>query len=124
MNAELAQEALDYIKAHPEEHSQAVWAKRVDCQTFMCYAGTVAFLSGAEFVFEENDDYELATRIDGTVEDGVIVKRGEETLGIWDAARLLLGINRNQAARLFIDADTYEDLRETVERYIAADALV
>lgn len=62
-----AQDILDYIAAHPEEHSQADWVRggfvpsdatpETGCGTTMCIAGTSIFLKQGPNVLNNPQEY-------------------------------------------------------------------
>lgn len=111
----LAQQVLDYIEAHPEEHDQMTWGKQTACGTSMCIAGTAAFLAGvAKFVQYDNKDVpevEAIIKLDANLidskESDPFVKVGAD----------LLGLDIADADRLFFCWD--EEKAKEALRYVA-----
>lgn len=93
MNIELARKVLTHITEYPEKHDQALFMDH--CGTVGCIAGWAVKLSG-----EDANDLIIT---------GHLVARAEE----------LLGIEHDQATRLFFDAYKEEDARELLASYIA-----
>lgn len=101
-NVALLRKTLEHIEAHPDEWDQKWWAARTKCGTTFCFAGwTVALGSSTEVAWQ----YGYA----------VCTATGEL---ISDVARDLLGLDDNQADRLFGGSNTLADIRRTVEDII------
>lgn len=92
VNQVLAQEILDKITAHPDQHRQGMWASKsndTECGTSCCIAGWACVLSG-----EELDWYQALNGpwfADHTVS-------GEH---IADAAERLLGLPKHDGDYIF-----------------------
>ncbi len=56
MNHELAQKALENIKADPKTFNQEMWATKTDCGTAYCFAGHVVHAAYPEAVVKFYDD--------------------------------------------------------------------
>ncbi len=91
---------LEFALAHPEEHDQASWAERTVCGTTMCLAGTVVAQAG----------YTLRWNPGATTSGYAHHPETGAAVSIPDEARDLLGITSAQATRLFLDAETIDDL--------------
>ena|SRR5690348_2417744 len=100
LNVPLLRKALEYITEHPEEHNQRNWAQRTSCGTTFCLAGTVAKLTGHDFIW----DLEGGTQ-------ALLVTNGRE---ISEVAQDELGLDNVDAHLLFHCYDIRE-LWETVE---------
>ncbi|QJY46695.1 hypothetical protein [Pseudonocardia broussonetiae] len=92
VNEDLLRRVLDHITTHPDQHSQDWWARRTDCGTVACIAGHTVLLTGHTIDFETPDEY-------GNHGTKLIDRRRVE-----DVAAELLGLNAEQAWRLFHDA--------------------
>lgn len=102
-NAVLAYQALDYIKAHPEEWDQSVW----ECGTVACFAGWVVRLSGTLPPNPNDDD----TDDDDTYSDAAARLLGFSSKAALDRAswrEVRLGFH------LFYSDNTLKDLEDGV----------
>jgi len=109
-NVEKLEAVLDYIRTHPEEHDQSVWADRGSCGTTLCFAGTAVVLSGYEILWDE------------TTNDAYLCQRGPETGHIAEVAADELELSDVQANDLFLSADTFDDVERTVKDIINDEA--
>lgn len=51
-NIQKLEAVLDFIRAHPEQHDQAMWGRRTSCGTTMCFAGTATHLAGHQLLWD------------------------------------------------------------------------
>ncbi len=107
-DARRAYQALDYIRDHPQEHNQAVFAKRTECGTVACLAGHVALLNGDDLLWPEHFGSSLYAA-------GVRLPDGTEQ-SIGERAAQLLGVNIEDEYALFYGAENYDDLEREVTR--------
>lgn len=124
VNTDLLRKTLAHIEAHPEAWEQSVWAVRgLDgCGTALCFAGHAVTLSGLELSWVDeyedgygNDDDEYWTPA-RQVANNVRVDPDSRLHGysIRYAAADLLGLNDEQAYRLFEGNNTLAELRRIV----------
>lgn len=117
-NRQHAQDILDYIKAHPEEHEQYSWVQdpndispsaspETGCGTTMCLAGTSVFLTegprGLKKIYTEIANNEVAYLMQETDdlidEDDIFVQKGADNLGLdYHEANELFTIMSNETA--------------------------
>lgn len=110
--------AMDYLRAHPEQHDQRYWGRQTPCGTTMCLAGTVAHLAGHEFYWENyGNDIKKAGLCFRPAEDELsyTVIGGSSVAFIASLAQRELGITEAQANELFYKAETLEDLEHAVK---------
>lgn len=97
----------DQIDSEPGSHDQDHWARVVDCNTTMCFAGHTCVMAGGQLVLDgaeiDDDGVRYASK----------VNFAGQTWTVEDLAEKLLGINRAQACALFF-CDNHE-WREIVE---------
>lgn len=106
-NAALAYAVLDQIDKHLELWDQGQWLRRGedgDCGTVGCFAGWTCLLSGDKPEWYGEDD-----PVTGWVKDSVGLRYLVD-----DRAEDLLGINMQQADRLFATSNTRDELIEFV----------
>jgi hypothetical protein len=132
-NVALLGKVLDHIRANRKEHSQEQWARTTRCGTTYCFAGWTVQLAGHEIdwsdcaITETLDVYDDAVFVTGSCK--VPDERPEygELFGgsaaIWTVARYELGLTENEAAALFMGANTFAAVEETVARIIADEEL-
>lgn len=115
MNTELAERVLTYVKEHPEEHDQSVWAWRNpdnSCNTTMCFAGTTVVM---EYGFDSLNWGDAQVRSQANT--ATITENGtKQTLPISELAADALDLADWQAQQLFYESETLED----VERCLGA----
>ncbi len=105
-NAELAYRILDQIDADPESWRQSYWFTLTDCGTAGCLAGWACMLSGDKASpygdLTVGDTFAFVETADG------------QRVHAEDRAMELLGIELDDAYRLFSDTNTREDLGRLV----------
>lgn len=107
INTALLLRTLAHIEANPHQWYQATWR----CETALCFAGWAVTLAGGRWLTKPGDRFDqfLAPEPDDPKEDigtrGVHIRR---------RAKRLLGLDEEQADRLFASCNTLEDLREIV----------
>jgi hypothetical protein len=101
----LAEVALDYIKAHPEEWKQGTWR----CETAFCFAGHVAISAGGLCWSNTHSNYDY----DVTVPGGRIE--------VDELAQRLLGLDWYQANGLFSYDNTLYDLKRYIDEFWPRD---
>jgi hypothetical protein len=109
MNTELARKVLDQIRSFPETHSQGSYIKENECGTTCCIAGHALAFSGYEIT--ENSKPEIEKAYDFLRPDGTTIDF------VWDEAKDLLGLSRDEAVRLFFEWDN-EAAIELLEQMI------
>ena len=100
LNVPLLTKVMDHIDAHPDEHDQDVWARRLDaaspCGTTYCFAGhavNMTLAPGERFLFL-NHDYPSPIAFS--------VRLGPAGIrDVPDLARERLGLSRGEALALF-----------------------
>lgn len=92
INVPLLRKTLEHITAHPEEWNQDVWAKRTECGTACCLAGTALAIQGYEFDWDNNGPLMSLLGESFWLTDG---------RGIDEAAIEELGLTNDEADRLF-----------------------
>lgn len=110
INKDLLRKTLSYIEEHPSEWDQQRWV----CDTVACFAGRACLLSDYEpcefsgqlIVAHKGDDPD-------DLETGW-VRRGGQMYSVESAARNLLGLDEQQADKLFAMDNDLDDLREIV----------
>jgi hypothetical protein len=103
---------LEFIEAHPEQWNQEMWgvANCANCTTSYCFAGWACVLAGDddfrwEKAWGENEGRETVREL----ADGESVKT---------AAARILGLDWEQASRLFDEHNTLPELRRIVKELI------
>lgn len=109
-NVEKLEAVLDYIRTHPEEYNQTVWADRGSCGTTLCFAGTAVVLSGYKILWDE------------TTTDAYLCQRGPEDGHIAEVAADELELSDVQASNLFLNAVSFDDVERTVKDIINEQA--
>lgn len=112
-NAELAYRVLDRIDADPASWNQAWWLIETGCGTTACFAGLTCVLSGDQPDFGDPDSPVVPGR-GWTFSSTVNTKASHATVS-WRAEQLL-GIDEEQADRLFLSSNTRADLGDIVEQ--------
>ncbi|QPO16584.1 hypothetical protein SEA_TELAVIV_98 [Mycobacterium phage TelAviv] len=109
---EMAKIVLDWAEKHPDNHDQDTWGYRGDteCGTTMCIAGTACVV-----------DPNTEVRWLGLSMHNMVRVRGKRTAttAIEIRAADLLGLDEEQAAHLFFDANNKEAL-DLLRWHIAA----
>lgn len=120
--AQLAARVLEQIKDHPETHNQSVIIRRTTdpvapCGMQACVAGW-AYLLGAQHPdpcwrgYSNNDEsWEVA---DYAFAPGDA--RNDPSVDIWDAAADMLGLDKDEAYRLFHTKRTRAEVLAPLER--------
>ncbi|AER47527.1 hypothetical protein CL96_gp101 [Mycobacterium phage Firecracker] len=108
---EMAKIVLDWAEKHPDNHDQDTWGYRGDteCGTTMCIAGTAC-------VVDPNTEVRW---LGLSMHNMVQVRGARTTTAIEIRAADLLGLDEEQAARLFFDANNKEAL-DLLRWHIAA----
>lgn len=112
MNIELMTKVRDHVVAHPEQHNQGMWAEKTECGTTACAAGWTLLLGNPE-VAREYAAEEVFTFAG-------VVRRFLGFASVVSAAGSLLGIDRNQAHKLFYAA-THEGAIAVMNKLIETD---
>lgn len=118
INAPLLRQVLAHIEAHPESWHQDHWR----CSTGMCFAGWTAELSGGKwadgpssflsaYLIPEVGDDPDRVQVDGGL--------GFDVIAADDRARRLLGLDVDDAARLFEGGNRLGDIRRIVADLIS-----
>lgn len=95
-----ARKVLEHLIAHPEEHRQANFGMRTACGTTACIAGTAVLM---------DPDTQVQWTSDGAMTYAVQV--GEDLVDITDRAAALLGLDFDDANRLFYIFGNMESLK-------------
>jgi hypothetical protein len=107
---------LQYIKDHPEQHDQNIWAAKHGCKTTMCFAGTAVALS---------DQYDLVWErgaITGIYSCAQAVDRETwEIVSVRGAAERILGLENRESSALFNWSRTRDDLELMVKNLANGD---
>jgi hypothetical protein len=137
VNASLLQRTMEQIEAHPQDWKQSVWIEKpeggVRCGTVGCFAGWAVALSGGEFWFGPNGEWNSAESVlldslPGDIRESLEVWAYRESDGdgghvvvvdLPRTARELLGVDPYRADRLFNGSNRLSDLRRLVADYIA-----
>lgn len=106
--------ALAYIEAHPEQHDQGVWLKKVDCGTAACLAGWVVVQEYPQAGFVKTA-YDYGDRF-----SMVGINPQDEPVYVHLTATELLDINGEQADELFNEFNTLQHLKR-MRDLLAAD---
>lgn len=106
-NAPLLLQTLHHIENHPEELDQTRW----HCGTTACYAGHAAILDGGEW--HPQMSIAMVARDDDPPE---FLPGGRIPVSV--RARHILGLTGEQAGWLFDGANTLDDLRGYVYRFV------
>lgn len=97
-----------YIKAHPEEWDQGVYAKRTACGTAYCIAGHAAVRAGWKPLWPRREGNATANCLDGPRDD-------DGWLPLFDdVARDILGLTAGQASNLFDAGNGIDDIRDLI----------
>lgn len=117
MNLEKLDEAIAWIEAHPEDHSQSSYFARGSCGTTACLAGTVAVLAGwrPDWTRPDWSDDPGAWETTGRV------RRAGAVSTAWDVAAEVLDIDPRQATDLFIHAGDLEDIKRIRDECAAGE---
>jgi hypothetical protein len=117
-NTELLNRTLNYIEAHPKEWDQDAWARRDQCGTAYCFAGTTVMLSGLPLDWHDSyqQDYDETASL--IAENAPAPYAGEN---ISTVARDLLELGPEQADNLFDPRNTLNDLRRLVAEFTAGE---
>lgn len=117
---------LDYIRAHPEEHDQYMWAQKYEdfdlpggCGTTLCFAGTAVVLNGHQIVW--NDDCRIAELCTVPPDFASVLYDSRPGPGqgfIDEVAQRILDLDDDQARRLFINSETFDDVERVVKDII------
>ena len=109
----LAQQVLDHVEAHPENHDQGNWGKKNECGTTMCIAGTAALLSGSAHFEQIRHPYHnnAYLRIN---EDIAHNYRGDT---FFELGKDLLGLEAEDAFQIFYCLEN--DKAKEALRYVA-----
>lgn len=134
-NAELADQVLAQIKAHPESWNQEEWAQKpmededgnpVEqgevCQTAFCFAGWACFFSGVGFRYTQQY---IATN-NGVDEYCLVGTQTDDAESIQYTAETILGIPMGRGmgeGGLFEANNSLEDLERIVSEYKAESQL-
>lgn len=102
VNQPLLRETMDTILAKPEAHNQEFYARRTECGTAYCFAGTALVLSGEDFAFSSNHYGEVSWDL----------ASGKP---LFITACMILGIRPDDAMTLFHGDNTVEDLKHMVD---------
>lgn len=104
-NIKMLEEVMDYIKTHPEQLRQDVWAtQKADCGTACCFAGWTAVLNGYQLDWLEDDDMTSIVRD----KDGIHHV-------ISDLAEELLDLTQFEGDVLFAGSNTIDELEQMVK---------
>jgi hypothetical protein len=101
---------LDYIRMHPEEHDQGDWARRTDCGTTLCFAGTAVVLAGYQLDWTNHSD---RTGRCVTSAGDPLSLAGTASISAVAARELCLAPEQVEA--LFWAADSLDDLERIVK---------
>jgi hypothetical protein len=112
-NVELLERTMQFIKDHPEQHSQGWWFKKRDCGTAACFAGWAVTLKGYLPVFHVGD-----CRAETVVLPGY--RREFDTP---ELAQELLGLTLRERETLFEASNTSEMLELMVKDLVNGDEL-
>lgn len=114
-NIQKLEAVLEYIRTHPKEHDQGIWAHRTSCGTAMCMAGTAVALEGHKIIWPEIDlVYYQADKC--LVPDGHKAREWGENFGyIWNVAEADLELTSYEADILFEGDNSLQDLEAMVE---------
>lgn len=112
-------QAIDWIEAHPEQYDQRYWVHRTDCGTSYCLAGVIAMQANWQPVFQDGTDAIVArqgwVRSSATTCTSWALKRrfpwDSVSRPISSVACELLKIDKFQAATLFNDTNTLDDIK-------------
>jgi hypothetical protein len=106
INVPLLRKSLEHITAHPEEWDQKVWAKRTDCGTACCLAGTALAIQGYEFEWSFGA---FSREAFATADGENIGDTAQEELGLTDDEADALFSETNSLSRLWALANDYTD---------------
>jgi len=102
MNRPLARKVKKYIREHPRKFDMGIYYDKDECGTTMCIAGTACYLAGL------------------AMED-LAIGCGEGTF--FGEARKLLGLNEEQANKLFYTEGWPSNLRDRYYTGLSKDAV-
>jgi hypothetical protein len=123
-NYPLIRKTWEHILAHPEEHDQHTWGLATACGTTMCFAGQAVVLNGDEPIWEvfPPDTIMNSSRSDEQQMVSVRLKKDGSRYAVSDAAAIVLGLDADEAERLFMDCTNIEEVSEVVNEYLAEEA--
>lgn len=104
-----AQDILDKIHEHPEQHNQNVWGERTDCGTTLCVAGWSVVLKG-------QDQWLTYTEPDGS-------KTEELVCATYEKAQYNLGLTSDEAINLFYNSENEEAVQKLKHIIVGEDWL-
>lgn len=111
-NVDLLQDTLKYIETHPAEWNQETW----HCGTRFCFAGHVAATMRGRVITGFDGDYVELTDVDH--KEFALGSKAQAFMHIGDYARRALGLDADEANRLFSGYNTLADLRRIVGELI------
>jgi hypothetical protein len=109
-NIAALEQTMQYIKDHPEQHNQEVYFQQTECGTAACFAGWTCILAGHELI---KDDVGLVW----------CLCRNDEPIWIVTVAQNILGLTRDEAAKLFYCDNSIETLELMVKDLVNGDEL-
>lgn len=109
-NVEKLRETLEYIKAHPKEHDQGIWAGKGPCGTTRCMAGTVVHLSPDHEIIWPKFDPEFHEVGEQLEAEGCRNLRTGTERQISEVAAELLDLDEYQEDDLFYNSTDLRDL--------------
>ena len=110
-NVNLLRTTLALIKINPEHHSQENWR----CETGMCFAGWAGIIGGAEWANPDDPDDATVVFIN---DDGKQVFEH-----VSDYAKHALGLDWDDADRLFESSNSIDDLERMVDNLCNGDPI-
>lgn len=122
-NNDLLQRTLAHIEAHPEQWNQGAWAKKTDCGTAYCFAGTAVHLAHPDATPAFNTLWDRTAFMNVPT---VITAAGRTLMSqvdIQQEATEVLDLYRHEAGVLFSAHNTLEDLRQMVADLIAGEQI-
>lgn len=117
INAELASKTLAEIKADLDHHRQVTWAAETDCGTAYCFGARATVISGIPIKVDELGAYILPQDVPDGVE-GITWTFRDDRITVKSVATSLLGLDEEQADRLFDPFNEVEDLEKIVNDLI------
>jgi hypothetical protein len=93
-NVALLEATMTHIKDHPETHNQSVYMVKTSCGTTACYAGRAYMLGGGELIQTITPTNAMLVR---------------------NSAKAMLGIDEQEAIKLFSPANTLLELELMVK---------
>jgi hypothetical protein len=115
-NVELLRATLEYVESHPDEWHQRHWR----CDTAMCFAGHAAVLAGGVWVdsYPYEDEYMVAEDAD----DDSFLQGPDGNIHVEYRAQRVLGLDAEQADRLFSSFNDLDQIRAIVAELCAPEA--